>query len=211
MVWSKQKRMKDVVVGVGVVGVSVVVGCLLELFWGRNGNWWEEEQSANGDWISLQNGTPKTLHPIFPILWAWLLFFYVCCCCLLLVCLSVYLFDCLSVFMSGWLVGWLVGLFVKIVYFFVCLFDWLFCMFVWMFDCLFALQWGRFHHPFCNFCKSQITVQNLDFVGGLLDGGIGVWIELSVCRNLLFCSILVHIFSPSILWALGMLIAVPER
>lgn len=32
MVRSKQKRMQDVVVGVGVVGVSVVVGCLLELF-----------------------------------------------------------------------------------------------------------------------------------------------------------------------------------
>jgi hypothetical protein len=96
---------------------------------------------------------------------------------LLLVCLSVYLFDCLSVFMSGWLVGWLV-----------CLID--------CFVCLFALQWGRFHHPFCNFCKSQITVQNLDFIGGWLAGGIGVWIELSVCRNLLFCSILVpHIFS----------------
>ncbi len=115
------------------------------------------------------------------------------------VCLFVWLFECFYV----WLACWLVDLFVEIVCLFVCLID--------CFVCLFALQWGRFHHPFCNFCKSQITVQNLDFVGSLLDGGIGVWIELFVCRNLLFCSILVHIFSPSILWALGMLIAVPER
>ncbi len=104
------------------------------------------------------------------------------------VCLFVYLFDCLSVFMSGWLVGWF--------FLFIFLFVWLFCMFVWMFDCLFALQWGRFHHPFCNFCKSQTTVQNLEFVGGLLDGGIGVWIELSVLQeSLVLFNFGTHIFS----------------
>ncbi len=174
MVRSKQKKNEDVVDGVGVCWCECC-WVLLELFWGRNGSWWEEEQSANGDWISLQNGTPKNPTPHFPNLMS-LVAFLLCLLLLLLlfvclfVCLSVYLFDCLSVFMSGWVVGWLVCL-LKL---FIFLFVWLFCMFVWMFDCLFALQWGRFHHPFCNFCKSQITVQNLDFVGGLLDGGIGV-------------------------------------
>ncbi len=171
MVRSKQKRMKMLLMVLEFVGVSVV-GCCWSCF--EEGMEIDEKKSKVQMVIGFlyKMVLQKTLHPISPILWAWLLFFYVCCCCCccLFVCLSVYLFDCLSVFMSGWVVGWLVCL-LKL---FIFLFVWLFCMFVWMFDCLFALQWGRFHHPFCNFCKSQITVQNLDFVGGLLDGGIGV-------------------------------------
>ncbi len=132
MVRSKQKRNEDVVVvGVGVVGceccwVFVGVSCFEE----GMGNWWEEEQSANGDWISLQNGTPKNPTPHFPNLMS-LVAFLLCLLLLLLllVCLSIYLFDSLNVFMSGWLVGWMVcllKLFVFLIVLYVCLNLWLF-------------------------------------------------------------------------------------
>ncbi len=82
----------------------------------------------------------KTLHPIFPILWAWLLFFHLCCCCCcccclfvcLSICLIVWVFLCLVGLLVGWLVGWLVcllKLFVWMIVLCVCLNVWLFVCF----------------------------------------------------------------------------------
>ncbi len=125
MVRSKQKGMNML-----LLVLELLVWVLLGVCWScfKEGMEIDEKKSKVQMVIGFlyKMVLQKTLHPIFPILWAWLLFFYVCCCCCLLVCLSI----CLIVWVFLCLVGLLVGWFVCWNCLFVCLFDWLFCMFV---------------------------------------------------------------------------------
>lgn len=122
----------------------------------------------------------------------------------------VCLFVCLSICLIVWVFLCLVGLLVGFFCLFFCLFDCFVCLFECLIVCLLSNGEDSITH-FATSVNHKPQCKILSLLEACLMEELVCGLSFLFCRNLLFCSILVHIFSPSILWALGMLIAVPER